>query len=522
MNDTETLARIIGGEASADEIARFAEAAKSDPQLLEAYVRHREIDAALSVIHEDPARKEWIRERFLSAVGEAERDLFKRGVTRRLESRRRFMTISRIAATLALVCGGTLLWTKPWPHDVATITRLEGVEWDGKPAGAAGDDLRKGSVLSISDGLVELEMDGRGKMILEGPARLTLDNAHAATLDRGRLSMHVTRKGHGYRIGTPEGDVVDLGTEFGISVGSDGESEIHVIEGKVEVMPNGGSNEYLARDEAMRLGGGGSRIQADRTGFYTALPPRAESTANYVHWSFDEPSGPAMATERGLTPGPKEMTLHFMDQGAMPRREPAAFGSGLAFDGKGSYSESAFRGIDGNKPRTVCFWVKAPEDLGPRESSALVSWGRFQHDRYGEAWQIAINSIPQDGEDGRIRVGAVGGTIVGTQDLRDGKWHHVAVVLYGGSHQNIGTHVIIYIDGKMERISRRALGQIMTNTQSADHGVWLGRNISYLRTTPDHWYGGFFRGVLDEVYIFDTALPAEEILRLMETNIPPQ
>ena len=521
MNETETLAGIIAGEASAHEIARFAEATKADPRLLEAYAAHAGIDAALSILLEDRAAKETARERLLAGVRNAERDLFLTKVTRRLESRRVFTRVSRIAAAIALLGCGAFLWSSLRQQDVATITRLEGVEWDGTSAGTVGASLRKGTVLSISDGLVELEMDGRGTMILEGPARLRLDDPDGASLERGRLAMHVTRKGHGYRIATPEGEVIDLGTEFGISVGSGGESEIHVIDGSVEVLPNGGTTELLARDQAMRLGGGGKRIEADHSGFYTTLPPKVESTANYVHWSFDEATGPALAAERGMQSGPKEMTLHFMDQGALPRRGSAVFGTGMVFDGKGSYAESAFRGIDGDKPRTVCFWVKVPEDLGLRESSALVSWGHFEPQRYGEAWQIAINSIPYDGENGRIRVGAVGGTIVGTQDLRDGKWHHIAVVLYGGSHQNIGTHVIVYIDGRMERISRRALGRIMTNTESAEHGVWLGRNISYLRTTPDHWHGGFFRGMLDEVHIFDAALPQDDIHRLMETNTPP-
>ncbi len=519
MNASEIIARIIGGVASADEISHFVKAARQDPALLELYRKHAEIDAALSVLREAPARKEMARNRLVAGVREAEREVFKQSVTLRLESRRRFIHLSRVAAALALSFCGALLWMNLRTPDVATIIRLEGVEWNGKPAGAVGDDLKKGAVLSVSDGLVELEMDGRGTMILEGPARLRLDGAHAASLEQGRLAMQVTRRGHGYRIGTPEGEVIDLGTEFGISVGSGGESEIHVIDGKVEVLPNGGATELLARDQAMRLGGGGKRIEADRTGFYTMLPPKVESTANYVHWNFDEASGPALAAERGMPPGPKEMSLHFMDEGSLPRRGPAVFGSGLEFDGKGSYCESAFRGIDGDRPRTVCFWVKVPEDLSLRESWALVSWGRFS---YGEAWQISVNAIPYDGESGRIRVGAVGGTIVGTQDLRDGKWHHVAIVLYGGSHQNIGTHVIIYIDGKMEKISRRALGQIMTNTQSADHGVWLGRNISYFQKTADEWHGGFFRGALDEVYIFDAALPAEDIHRLMEKNSPPR
>ena len=57
---------------------------------------------------------------------------------------------------------------------------------------------------------------------------------------------------------TPEYDLVDLGTEFGISVDKNGSSEVHVFDGKVELRGVGGdakTTKGLSEGEAMRLKG---------------------------------------------------------------------------------------------------------------------------------------------------------------------------------------------------------------------------------------------------------------------------
>ena len=49
----------------------------------------------------------------------------------------------------------------------------------------------------------------------------------------------VTEAGHGFTIETPNGKVVDLGTEFGVTVDDLGVSEVSVFQGKVEAFPSG-------------------------------------------------------------------------------------------------------------------------------------------------------------------------------------------------------------------------------------------------------------------------------------------
>jgi hypothetical protein len=228
------------------------------------------------------------------------------------------------------------------------------------------------------------------------------------------------------------------------------------------------------------------------------------------------------AVVSGYWPGSHDMVLEAMDEGKVPARVAGLFGSALAFDGKGGFAESAFRGIGGQEPRTVSFWVKVPQDFSVREGFGIVSWGSIEPDGFGQAWQISINPLPKDGPIGCLRVGAHGGQIVGKTDLRDGRWHHVAAVLYQASRPDIGKHVLIYLDGQLEPISRRALRELNTRVDDAAHGVWLGRNISYKSSLPDHQHGGFFRGEVDEVFIFAGALGQAEIRHLMETNELPK
>jgi len=55
----------------------------------------------------------------------------------------------------------------------------------------------------------------------------------SAKLVRGELSARVPPRAHGFRVETHAGDFVDLGTEFGLLVGTNGDVETHVFKGKV-------------------------------------------------------------------------------------------------------------------------------------------------------------------------------------------------------------------------------------------------------------------------------------------------
>jgi hypothetical protein len=145
----------------------------------------------------------------------------------------------------------------------------------------------------------------------------------------------------------------------------------------------------------------------------------------------------------------------------------------------------------------------------------MVGWGRVEG--RGSAWQISANPVADEGPLGALRVGTGRGAVVGTTDLRDGKWHHLTVVMYGGS-PTTATHVLLYVDGVLESTTRKSVRTIDTQPSTVSHGVWLGRNLS--QWSPDPPGASFFRGELDEVHIFAAALDQPMIHQVMEGAAP--
>lgn len=72
---------------------------------------------------------------------------------------------------------------------------------------------------------------------LEGPAKLELFSLDKIGLHYGQLSVTVPENATGFTVETNQGDVVDLGTRFGVSVDQTGTLEAHVFEGEVDVEP---------------------------------------------------------------------------------------------------------------------------------------------------------------------------------------------------------------------------------------------------------------------------------------------
>ncbi|MFD0894990.1 FecR domain-containing protein [Luteolibacter ambystomatis] len=526
MNEHEDIiARMIEGDASPEEIARLTDAARIDPALRARMAEATALHGMLGIVMEDEFSRERRLQNILKAVKATEQDHFVEAVQDKVREGNRFRRIRRgiaIAAAVALCLTGWMFLAGKH-RAVATVARVETVTWGKSVEFDAGSHLKSGQHLSFDSGLVELQIGKRGKMIVEGPADLEFAAADKSILHRGRVVMRVTPAGHGYRMETPGGAVVDLGTEFAVSVGDKGDTETHVLEGEVEAFPNGGGKVLLTRDKALRFAHGGESIPADLGEFYTAMPPTHSKTVNQVHWPLDtitDATTPAVSD--GMPPGPKDFRLLSRGSFPPPYGSEGVFGRALRFDGNQAYAESDFRGIGGAAPRTVSFWVKVPKDFNPKEGFAIVSWGNFVPDHPGGVWQIAVNPLVEDGPIGRIRVGTHQGQIVGTRDLRDDNWHHVAAVLYGGSQPNVGTHVLVYLDGKLEPISRRALREISTDIDTATHGVWLGRDITNNAKSLAQDKRRFFRGDIDEVYIFDAALSQSDILRLKDGNVAPE
>ena len=158
---------------------------------------------------------------------------------------------------------------------------------------------------------------------------------------------------------------------------------------------------------------------------------------------------------------------------------------GLYFDGANDYIEiPGFKGVSGTTSRTCTVWIKTTTP-----SSRIMNWGGFDT---GAKWAMRLN------EDGTLRAEIGGGYIDGVTNLCDGKWHHVAVVLEDDGSPDI-SEALLYVDGQPEQTG--ASLSCPVNTASSED-VKIGTNIN--ETV-------FFRGLIDEVRIYNRALNAAEI-----------
>jgi hypothetical protein len=98
--------------------------------------------------------------------------------------------------------------------------------------------LREGDKIHLLSGLAQLEFYSGARIILQGPSSFTPTGPAGGKLDSGRLTGKV--EGGNFQLTTPTAKVVDLGTEFGVTVGPSSDTDVCVFLGEVEVQPGSG------------------------------------------------------------------------------------------------------------------------------------------------------------------------------------------------------------------------------------------------------------------------------------------
>ncbi|MEK7992168.1 MAG: LamG domain-containing protein, partial [Planctomycetota bacterium] len=159
-------------------------------------------------------------------------------------------------------------------------------------------------------------------------------------------------------------------------------------------------------------------------------------------------------------------------------------GGGLEFDGMDDYVEVAsYRGICGKNPRAVMAWIKTRGIPGAK--LPIIAWGQTDGGAY---WLLEAD------EDQRLRLSCGSGFIsANEQQIGDGSWHHVAVVLDPvDSQRPLMSDVLLYVDGKRRTIYKMEEAEINTG---CIENVRIGRAPS-----PDN---NTFAGTIDEAAIFD-------------------
>lgn len=168
-----------------------------------------------------------------------------------------------VAAAIALIAGSWFVSIQNpiGRNESASITTHHAV-WDG--LAPADGPLRSDTPFSLKSGFASLAFTSGVEVTLEAPCRFTIHSPLAMSVDHGRAAVKVPEPVDHFTVTTPAGDFVDLGTEFGIAVGSDGQTPVvltDVYQGEIEIRPANLDAQRLLPGQGRALLGSGSQTQ---------------------------------------------------------------------------------------------------------------------------------------------------------------------------------------------------------------------------------------------------------------------
>jgi hypothetical protein len=200
-------------------------------------------------------------------------------------------------------------------------------------------------------------------------------------------------------------------------------------------------------------------------------------------WKFDEDLGQKAAdSSHHRHHGVLEGGLSFDKNSAAGRS-----GKAIKLDGEDDCVRiPGFKGVTGARPRTVVAWIKTATAKGE-----IISWG---FDDHGKMWIFGFIRS-------RLGVTPKGGYLYMNAAIHDDVWHHVAAVVHEAAPPNLHDHVKLYKDGAVAEIHDIGLLDLWPIETGSSLEVRIGRG---------------FRGLIDEVRIYDRALSEEEIRTLFE------
>jgi len=409
-------------------------------------------------------------------------------------------------------------------QSAARVTNSTNATWSGG-ALELGQLLKPGTVKLLS-GTAEITFDSGARIVLKSPATLHVISAYHAKLEYGQCTADIPDYSDRFTLATPCTKIVENNCRFAVKVAQDGSTEIHVLRGLIEATPT--ANPSIARvlnsKQAARLTreniSSEGDMDFDRSNFLEDLNiPQSTEKVEYLYWSFDQIDQFGGFPDRGDHLGPKFMAKPLAKPGSSADAKVTSingiYGRAIRLGGDGAFLSSAFQGIQGTGPRTISMWVRIDPNTTDHHAYSMIAWG-LPFNLQGQKWQLCWNAGSLHGTTGALRTEFGGGYVVGSTDLRDGRWHHVVSVFLGGDDANIANSIRHYVDGKLEAVSASAHKPINTDLDSPEsRPTYIGRRLE------DDGHFSTFKGDLDEIRIFPAALTPAQVERLYRSNLPP-
>ncbi len=213
-------------------------------------------------------------------------------------------------------------------------------------------------------------------------------------------------------------------------------------------------------------------------------PPVCEETGLGGYWKLDETDGIAAEDASG-----NERTGEV--EGEPVWRAGGGYLKGaMEFDGADDAVRiTGYAGITGRNARTCSAWVRTY-----RSNVDILTWG--DSSGAGRRWVVCLQG------DGLLRLDAGTGYVDGSTYINDGEWHHVAVTFEGTRTDDVR----LFVDGMLEVVSKLVSQDVYT---ASGNDVCMG---------TFEGPGRYFRGMMDEVRIYERAFSMEEVWALARTD----
>jgi len=468
-------------DAQREELAKIL---TMDPAALDLYCRCCEIDSALQRLA-------------MGRSGLAAASLDPEQATRRHPVRTAMLTavaaVALVAASLWLVQAPRVEPLVVFTQGPATVFSIEHLD-ERDPSD---NQLAEHSIVRLSQGEMELRFRNGVTSLIEAPAEWVIKAGDRIELRRGSAWFGVPPTARGFQVLSPELDVVDLGTEFGVIVEEGRSDQVHVLNGSVQVrhraaaVENGTLTVFAGQAVSASPRQKLLPIPLDAARFAKSLP--AESFE--MHWSFDARLAEGWVPE-GNHP---QLAAGLMRPLGSPESINGPLGQALRLTPDHSL-KSRWAGILNARPRTIAGWIRVPEDISDSElPTSIVFWGKEGDNLSMMKWRVGLNAETHNegGVKGALRNEFGLGRVIGSTDLRDGRWHHIAAVFQGGNAPDNTKRVLLYVDGLLEALSSSAHQRIDTRSESPLQ------------------FGGFGGRVdIDEFHIIEGALSPEQVAAL--------
>ena len=430
----------------------------------------------------------------------------------------RWMTVMAASITAILLVGWLLVqnWTPAPSTDraVAMLDSTEGAVWADEFPNEEGW-LFPGQY-TLETGIVTFTFDSGARTSVVGPAIFELVSPKEMNLDEGGAGFYVEEQAKGFKVNTPSGTIVDLGTAFSVDVAGDaaGVSKVHVLEGEVEVITEIQDRPTVFRaKEAAQIDAAGELSKIAFVADRSRIPRLKEAQTNkhYLHFPMDSSVNESGFIRHLGYRGVNALRQDIRDASRssdVPELAAGRFGRAMEFDGIGAPIITA-TSVPERARYTVSLWARIPADAASHESTIV----EFRNESgANEHLTVSWNADDDLGEYGALRIDYQSGFVIGSSLINDGQWHHIAVNVVNGPGTRVATHLRQYVDGRLDEVSALRDASMIPSDPVEGPAIFTG--FEFDSTKP-------FRGSIDELMLTGPPLRPNQIYALYSSNTLP-